>query len=109
MEPNMPSMELWTVVRWMVLLLILFGLKEFSALIVKKWWFGVAKHDRRKDSEESRGWIERFLENQREHTDALISMAKINSEILNQLRQNGEVIEKAAEKMECKFENHRHF
>lgn len=107
MESHVPDVEMFIVFKWMVVLMISAAVAKFASLMVTKWWYGSDKHDRREDTDETRGWIQRFLDQQKESTEATVMLHQEMHAILDALQSNGKAIRDFTEEARCKYEGHR--
>lgn len=108
METHVPDVELFMVFKWLIVLLIGAAVAQLASLMVKKWWYGAEKHDRRGDSEQSRGWITRFLDQQKEYTSSNILLGQKIDAVLIALHNNGKIIEDFTEETRCRYEGKGH-
>lgn len=91
MEPqHIPDIEIISAVKWIFILMLGSGLATVAGLIAKRLYYGKEKYDRRNDTGNNRGWIERFLSTQERYTDAVIGIEKELTAIHSILTANGE-------------------
>lgn len=107
MEPRIPDVEIFVALKWILILMLTSGLMTFAGLIVKRWWYGSEKHNRREDEMESRGWIERFLKLQESHTQNTLDLRDEMHGVRDELKSNGDAIRDLSRSWECKYPEHR--
>ena len=112
MEPSatIPDVQLFIVLKWAFIGIVASGLMTLGSLIVKKWWYGNEKRDRRasdREEEETRmTLLDHFLENQKQQTIATQNLTRELHEIQSALAQNGDFLKAIGDKFHCKYQEH---
>jgi len=92
----LPSMELFTVIKWVALAIGTSALGgvgwTYGNMKAKEWWFSRKDNARNSMTRPELHWIDRFLEGQKEFTSAIKEMAAINKEVSEQLKQIKEIL-----------------
>lgn len=112
MDPgaSIPDVQIFIVLKWMVLIIITTGLMTWTSLYVKRIYYGGTERDRRASdyntAENNKTILEHFLANQKDQTHQTNILRNEMREIKNALIRNGEALREVASSFnqsECKY------
>lgn len=112
MEPSgsIPDVQLFIVLKWAIIGIIGSGLMTLGSLIVKKWWYGNEKRNRRsadvEDEVTKKTLLDHFLANQEQQTIATHQLTEEMHGIKSALIVNGEVLKAIGDAFHCKYPEH---
>lgn len=107
METRIPDIELFMVFKWALVLMFVSALTTFASLVVKRYWYGNAKHNRRADDDSNtRGVLERFFELKEASNKVLVELKNEMGNMSAALKANSEMLQRAVDNWECKYPEH---
>lgn len=106
MEYRLPEVEFFIVMKWMIVIMVGASLATLAGLIVKRWWYGNPKFNRRgEDNDATRGWLDRYIALQKETNSVNVTVINKLDEVVNALKDNGTAIKEAGEAFKCNYEH----